>query len=123
MLKMTTGDRLVIGALLLTAALLLVLSLTVGGEDGLFAVITVDGETAARLPLDRNDTYTVESGRGTNVICVSDGAVFMKSASCPDKTCVHQGSISLTGEVIVCLPHRVTVSIDGNEDEMDAVSR
>ena len=38
----------------------------------------------------------------------------MEEADCPDGTCVRQGAIQTPGETIVCLPHRVTVTIVGN---------
>ena len=34
-------------------------------------------------------------------------------ANCGDHTCVRTGKISREGEVIVCLPHRLTVEIQG----------
>ena len=39
----------------------------------------------------------------------------MKDADCPDRLCVKQGSISKNGESIVCLPHKVIVTVTGGD--------
>ncbi|HBE87040.1 MAG TPA: hypothetical protein DDW53_19330, partial [Lachnoclostridium sp.] len=36
-------------------------------------------------------------------------------ASCPDKVCVRTGKIHRSGELIVCLPNRVVITIEGEE--------
>ena len=56
---------------------------------------------------------------GCNV-SLSDGKVRVVSSTCPDKVCVRTGEISKTGEIIVCVPNRVSVKMTGRE-EFDAV--
>ncbi len=50
---------------------------------------------------------------------LSNGEASISSATCPDKVCVHTGAISKSGEIIVCVPNRVSVKISG-EEEFDA---
>ena len=57
-----------------------------------------------------------------NVLVVENGAIYMASADCPDKTCVLRGKIHLSGESIVCLPHKISVVIRGAGDGPDLVS-
>ena len=49
----------------------------------------------------------------------------MIEADCPDQTCVKKHSIKYEGETIVCLPHKVVISIDNSantdDDAPDAV--
>ena len=75
------------------------------------AVITVDNKEYEIVSLDENKKITVENEYGKNVIIIKDGQVFMEGADCPDKTCVKQGKIMKTGQSIVCLPHRLTITI------------
>ena len=120
-LKAKKGDIIIITGLLALALLLMVLSLIPahGAEN---AIITHDGEQIAVLPLDTDTVYTVSDGDALNVIEVSEGRVRMVQASCPDGQCVHQGYIDDGGEVIVCLPNRVTVALDGeSENAPDAI--
>ena len=72
------------------------------------------------FPLSQNTTYTIitESEtdgepQGTNILNIQDGKVWISEANCPNHDCVKQGTISMNGEMLVCLPHRVTVSIIG----------
>ena len=41
----------------------------------------------------------------------------MDSADCPGHDCINQGAIGSAGEIIVCLPHKLIVSIEGGTDE------
>ncbi len=119
--QIKAGDKIIIGALLLVSAVLFVLSLIPGGSAA-EAVVTVAGREEIRLPLGEDTVYTVSSSDALNVIRIEGGEVFMESASCPDGHCMAQGRISRTGEVIVCLPNRVTVTVTGAQEEMDAVA-
>lgn len=62
--------------------------------------------------LSHDTTYTITSEpQGTNVLNIQDGKVWISEADCPNQDCVKQGKISMSGEMLVCLPHRITVSI------------
>lgn len=79
-------------------------------------VITVDGKEYKRLELDEDQDLVITGAGGeTNHLIIRNKTADMIQASCPDKVCVHQASISKNGETIVCLPNRVVVSITGTE--------
>ena len=62
--------------------------------------------------LSQNRTYTISTEpQGTNHLIIQDGEVWISEANCPNQDCVKQGKISMNGEMLVCLPHRITVSI------------
>lgn len=87
-----------------------------GAEQGLTAVVTVDGEQKAELPLeDGENSVTIETDTGYNIITAKDGRVFMTEADCRDQICVEHKKISRVGETIVCLPHKLVVEIVGEE--------
>lgn len=78
--------------------------------------ISVDGEEIMTLDLNQENDQIIESpGGGRNRVIIKDGAVHMEEASCPDKVCIRQGTISETGQSIVCLPNRVIVTITGTD--------
>ncbi len=94
----------------------------VGGElvgyyPGAYAEVTVDGELFARYALSSDGEYVLNGG--TNVLLIKDGRAYMKSATCPDKTCVsrHKTGVHTDGETITCLPNRVRIEIIGGTDE------
>lgn len=98
---------------ILALALSVFLVLRLVRKDGAYARVTVDGQTVGEYSLSESGEYVLNGG--TNVLVVSGGKAYMKSATCPDKTCVtrHKSGISYDGETIVCLPNRVRVEIYG----------
>ena len=61
-------------------------------------------------------TKTIESGGNVNVIAIEHGRIRMLSANCPDGTCVRQGWISGGVFPIVCLPNRVVITLEGDDN-------
>ena len=49
---------------------------------------------------------------GKNTVLVEPGAISVSHADCPDGRCVRQGSIPPGTLPIVCLPHRLIISIE-----------
>lgn len=90
------------------AALLLIFALKLFPQEKSEVVIMVNGTEKARLPLDKDAEYDT----GGNIIAIEAGKAFMKSADCPDKLCIKQGSVSAGGTPIVCLPNKVVVYIE-----------
>lgn len=97
----------------------------VQGESGGFAVVSVNGTERMKLPLDTDTEVLVEGFAGLHcTVCVEDGAASVTGADCPDKLCAKHSPISRTGESIVCLPARITVTIRGADTpEVDGVAR
>ncbi len=85
--------------------------------DDRIAVITDSEGATQRIPLSENGSYPVETALGTNVVAIENGEVHMDSADCPGHDCINQGAIGSAGEIIVCLPHKLIVSIEGGTDE------
>lgn len=83
-------------------------------KPGLRAVVEVDGEVVEVLPLDEERELVVKEA-GYNRVRVSDGAVFMEEADCPDQVCVRTGRVEQPGGVIACLPHRLIVYVESGE--------
>ena len=95
---------------------------TMIAEDGGKAVITVDGQVVQELPLDEDTTYQVETPEGYNIVEIKDGWADVIEADCRDGLCADQKRIHKTGETIVCLPHKMVVTIEaGTENTVDAV--
>ena len=113
-------DIIVIAAILLASlSLLLILNLT--KKEGSIAVVEVDGQVVAEYPLYMDGIFPLNGG--TNVLVIEDGTAYLSYSSCPDHTCENIGKIRYVGETIVCLPNKVTVTINGNaEGGVDLVS-
>ena len=117
------GD-LVLIAVLLLAGLLMILPLRLHRSAGSVAIVRVDGEEVARLPMNEEAEFPVETdGIVTNVVSVDGGAVRVIEANCPDQLCVRKGAARYAGDGIVCLPNRVVVEVMGADElDLDAVA-
>ena len=110
--KKLIRDLVLAGSLLL-AAVILLLVINGSRESGGVAVVRVDGVETERLPLSVNGTFPLNGG--SNILIIQDGQAWMSEANCPDLICVRQGKIYYSGQVITCLPNRLTVTIEGGE--------
>ena len=104
-------DILILVSLVATSVIALLLLGYFLGDKGKTVIVTVDGEEYATLPLDEDTTLEVKTERGYNLVVVEDGRVYVKEADCPDKLCVKSGEATEL-KTVVCLPNRVTVSIE-----------
>ena len=104
------------------AALLLIYFFT--GKTGNREVVSVDGKEIRSYSLsdEVDEVITGFGGKGSNRLIIHGGEAFLESADCPDKLCVKQGKISKINQSIICLPHKLTVTIKGGkEGEVDAI--
>lgn len=93
----------------------------VGFEKNTVAVLKVDGQIKKKFPLtpQQHYTYRYRAPDGdTNVIEIKDQKIRIKQASCPDQRCVQQGWIEHPAETLICLPHKLSVTITGG-DQVD----
>ena len=105
-------DLLFIAAILLAAGLAFLFFRPQPSESLSRAEISVDGKAVMELDLSDDQVLTVDgAGGGYNRIQVRDGAVSVLEASCPDKVCVHTGTVRYPGETIVCLPNRMIITV------------
>ena len=119
-IKLKKKDWALIAIVLCVAALAFLLHETVGGSGAGRVVVKVAGEIEGVY--DLSEDQEIEINGGTNILQIKGGKADMVEADCPDQLCVHQKSISRTGESIICLANRVTAEIESAEgSEYDAV--
>ena len=98
-------------------------------KPGAYVRVERNGKMIALYPLneDRRVLFPPESEEGIapgtdsseiagNILVIRDGSVYMELASCPDRLCVNQGTKRNIGETIVCLPHRLVVTVVSAEE-------
>jgi hypothetical protein len=90
--------------------------------QGQVALVWVGDALVERLPLDRDRHLVVEGRLGETEIEVRGGRVRVVRSPGPYKLCIKHGWISSPGEILICLPNRVTVEIPG-EAGYDALVR
>ena len=117
---MKKTDVCLIGALLLIGAGLFLGYRIFYRQAGASVEITVDGEVYQTLLLTKDQELEIptEDG-GRNLLTIKDGSADMTEANCPDELCVKQAKISHKGETIVCLPHKLVITIVNDTKDSD----
>jgi hypothetical protein len=116
------GDVVVIG-LLMGLTLASIFMTDVLFEPGESVSVVVDGKEMYHLSLSENQTIEVQGPLGLSVIKVEKGHAFIQKAPCPYQTCVKMGKISRSGDIIVCIPNRILVKIEGKDRrELDSIT-
>lgn len=119
------NDVIFIVALLLVVALMGLAFFLLRGE-GDTVTVTVDGQHFGTYPLSEERTVEIRTGEGVgelNLLVIKDGKAHVEAATCPDGICAAHKPISRDGESIVCLPHKVVITVTtGGEEGPDIVA-
>lgn len=97
-----------------------------GKSDGNEVVVRIDGNEYARYSLNTNQVIEIDNEHGKNTVVIENGTVRMEYADCPDGYCISKGAVSMNGDTIVCLPHRLVVEVVKSEtsaDDLDAIAQ
>ena len=124
MLKTRHAIAAVTVLLLLCAAVSLLLLRP--GRPADTASIVLDGVCIRTIDLRTapDQEFTVESDYGSNTVSIESGRLHITAADCPDQICVRSGWLTQTGLPLVCLPHRLVITLDAAAQtaDTDAIS-
>ena len=113
------GDVLLLAAFL-AAALLIALSPALRStlsshrnhkEENAVLEIRIAGDLYGSYSLSEDQTLEIHSSYGNNTLTISGGTAAMTASDCKNQICIRSGVISKPGQMIVCLPHRLSAEI------------
>ncbi|MBO5667086.1 MAG: NusG domain II-containing protein [Firmicutes bacterium] len=116
---MNKRDLILVGGILIVALIAFVF-VQMNQDGGAYVLIRVDGVETEQYSLSDEGTYPLNGG--TNILHIEGGEAWLTEADCPDHLCVKQGKISKTGQVITCLPNKLTVTVYGAEESIELIS-
>lgn len=111
------NDLLLIGGLLATIITVLALLLFFQ-KPGQAVCVYIDGEIAGEYDLSEALQLEIRSGENdenTNTLHIENGEVTVTHSNCKEQICVEHWPISKEGETIVCLPHKLVISITSGD--------
>lgn len=120
-----SGGRKLRNDIIFIVGLLLVISLAglafflLRGE-GNTVTVEVDGAVLGTYPLSEDRSVEIRTGERDeelNLLVIKDGKAYVETATCPDGICAAHKPISREGESIVCLPHKVVITVHTDETE------
>ena len=101
---------------LIGASWLLFLQPSSAAEEA-YALVQVDGAEWGCYPLNEETTFAVEQEGRYNLVQIAGGKVSVTEANCGNGQCIHMGEKQDPGQMIVCLPNRVVITIEGETSE------
>ncbi|APQ97459.1 NusG domain II-containing protein [Clostridium botulinum] len=129
---MKKGDKIVIYIVSILLALsvisIIFFKFFVKSENAV-AIIKQNGKIIEKVDLSKvkekkqlKINYNDKDHKGYNVIEVDKGSIRFIDADCPDKVCIKSGVLKKPGETAACLPHKLIITIEKNDKEVDEVS-
>ncbi|MBO0583549.1 NusG domain II-containing protein [Clostridium botulinum] len=98
-------------------------------SENAVAVIKQNGKIIEKVDLSKvkekrqlKINYNDKDHKGYNVIEIDKGSIRFIDADCPDKVCIKSGVLKKPGETAACLPHKLIITIEKNDKEVDEVS-
>lgn len=115
--KTALRDLLLVITFLILAVGLYVGNRIINRKPAVIVEVSVDGVVVEELDLSKDMEIVIKGYHGgTNTLVIEDGQAYIADATCPDKVCIHQGKVSRSGEMIVCLPNLMIAKIVGEEE-------
>ncbi len=113
----TLGDKILVGLLIALGVLSLV-ALDHFRAPGARVIIEVDGQIVHQSDLSATEEVTLTGPIGRTVVRVHQRSARVSYSDCPEKVCVKTGKIHRAGEMIVCVPNKVVVKIEGTRKNL-----
>ena len=85
-------------------------------NEGQTVSIFLENRELYRLLIFEDRTITVQGDIGETVVKIEHGKVWIENAPCPHQLCKNMGKISRSGEIIVCIPNKLLIRIEGSSE-------
>ncbi len=113
MKKQLRNDLILISSVLVVAfSVFMILKFT--AKSGNHVKVNLNGKNVAVYPLEKNAEHKIKTDYGYNLLVIKDGSAYIADADCRDKICQHHRAIKKEGESIICLPHKLVVTVEGD---------
>ncbi len=91
--------------------------------QGTLVEIKIAQKTYGTYDLNIDQEVLISDDQGLLLMkcLIKSGSVRVLESDCPDKICIDEGSIKLTGQTIVCLPNKVVIKIISDNEKIDGV--
>lgn len=122
--KLTKADLILIFAVLIVSILSAISLLFFNLDNASGFEIRIDGKlhsTYSFSYLKNGETIEIKTQYGYNKFLYENGSIRCIDTDCKDKLEIKAGAIHKTNQILVCLPHKLTVQIIGN-NQIDTVS-
>lgn len=113
---MKKKDLILILSIVLVIGIAFFANKILNSKNGSKVEIYIGNKLYRTVPLNKTENIKIDNEFGKNEIRIYNNGVEIHSADCPDKVCVNTGFINKPNQSIVCLPHKLSVKIVGEND-------
>jgi len=112
--------------------LILFLGLALGSfwaSDFLSAKVKIDANLTASIMVNHHEvgvkklaeaaTFDIQGAFGAMTLQIANNGIRVQRSSCPNQVCVRQGAARRPGEMLVCVPNRLVILIQGYAPPLD----
>jgi len=85
-------------------------------QAGSLVTVSVNNQPLYSLSLSEEKDITISGPLGNTHLRISENEVWITEAPCPHKICKKMGKIGRAGEIIVCIPNKIFIQVEGNQD-------
>lgn len=72
-------------------------------------------------PLDKDTELDFEGVIGHTKVIIRGGQAWVTESACDNKNCIFMGKLSRSTDFVACLPNAVILTVEGDDDEFDAL--
>ena len=83
-------------------------------DSGHVAVVQ-SGDVKMHVPLDRNRDIPIEWDEHRIVLRIENKSIRILYADCPRQYCVHSGPVRAAGDILICVPNKLVIRIEGKK--------
>ena len=122
---MHKNDMILIVIILIIALIIFIVPKINSNQGNKIANVYYENKLIKTIDLSSNlkQEYNIKGYNGDIVIETKDNMIRVKTENSPLHLCSKQGWVENSHEVIVCLPNRIIIKIEDNEEMYDAVVR
>ena len=113
---LTTGDKVLV-VMLIFLGIFSTFFINIKRLPGEMCSVEVSGKNTNQLKLSESQIFSVTGPRGKTQIQIKDNKVRVTNSACREKICVRSGWINKTGQIIVCVPNKVVIKINGEKHD------
>lgn len=85
----------------------------------LTAIIIINNHEIVTKKLMGVSTFNIQGALGAVTLQIENNSIRVRHSSCPNQVCVKQGAARHPGEMLVCVPNRLVVLIQGYAPPFD----
>lgn len=99
----------------------LMIFLSNGDDKNKFANVYYENELVLQIDLNLDNIYQVQAENGMVVIEVKNKKIRVKEENSKYHICKNQGFINSSNQMLVCMPNKLIIKIEGND--LDAIAK